>query len=534
MKNIMKKVNYLIYIVLLVLCLSGCACERRTEERWKEQYDVGLQYLLEGDYEEAILAFTTTIEIDPMRPESYLERAAAYLELGDDASVEAALADYQKAVELEPTNGQTYVLLAQTYMRQGNYDQAVNTLHEGQEAAGEHAGIDAELKKLQLYVDFNDPHYAPYFLNKTGAELEAAGFVIEYATDYDFYGNGLPIDWIETYGICLQGLPSMCLNMRGDSSYATAQESWVAYIELVPGEGNEVGILPGISWDLSYEELKAYMGIQLPLYRTEIARYDDSVYTGYYCALQVGDIDENKISVLIFWENIDDKRISEAILFLTENDDGAYLQELLWSEYSALVVTTASYSLTDANEDYKQKVEEYRTALTMPQDEFERMYWDDYDDASINAYEVYEARVGNYPFFYALYDMDGNGVPELLFSRGNGVVDIYTTIEDDIMVKLFPNCSFGYRERLYLLDNGMLLTEGSSSAFSGSYEIMYIDPEDGVVEIWDKCYYATLPEYRQDYDSSYQMLREDSYHYRLNEYLERSVYSSIPWTELTL
>ncbi|MFR5933169.1 MAG: tetratricopeptide repeat protein [Oscillospiraceae bacterium] len=529
----MKRAYFMIYLCLLALCLSGCSCAKRTEERWNEQYDVGMQYLLEGDYQEAILAFTATIEIDPMRPESYLERAAAYLELGDDASIEAAVADYQKAVELEPTNGQTYVLLAQTYLRQGNYEQAVNTLHEGQAAASEHAAIDAELKKLQLYVDFNDPHYAPYFLNKTGAELEAAGFVIGYETDYDFYGNGLPIDWIETYGIFLQGLPSMCLNMRGDSSFATAQESWVAYIELVPGEGDEVGILPGISWDLSYEELKEYMGTQLPLYRTEIARYDDSAYTGYYCALEAGDIAENKIVILIFWENIEDKRISEVILFLTENDDGAGLQERLWTEFSTLVVTTASYSLTDANEDYKQKVEEYRNALTMPQDEFERMYWGDYDDASINSYEVYEARVGNYPFFYALYDVDGNGVPELLFSRGNGVIDIYTTI-GGVMVKLFPNCSFGYRERLHLLDNGLLLTEGSSSAFSGSFEIMHIDSADGTVEMRDKCCYASLPEYGQDFDSSYRTLREDDYYYRLNKYLERSVYSSIPWTELTL
>ena len=93
MRNTIKIICVWICMALLVLCLSGCSCAKRTEERWNEQYDVGLQYLLEGDYEEAILAFTTTIEIDPMRPESYLERAAAYLELGDDASVEAAVAD---------------------------------------------------------------------------------------------------------------------------------------------------------------------------------------------------------------------------------------------------------------------------------------------------------------------------------------------------------------------------------------------------------------------------------------------------------
>ena len=72
----MKRAYFMIYLCLLALCLSGCSCAKRTEERWNEQYDVGMQYLLEGDYQEAILAFTATIEIDPMRPESYLERAA--------------------------------------------------------------------------------------------------------------------------------------------------------------------------------------------------------------------------------------------------------------------------------------------------------------------------------------------------------------------------------------------------------------------------------------------------------------------------
>ena len=41
---------------------------------WQEQYDLGVRYLAEGNYEEAIIAFTAAIEIDPNRVEAYMGR----------------------------------------------------------------------------------------------------------------------------------------------------------------------------------------------------------------------------------------------------------------------------------------------------------------------------------------------------------------------------------------------------------------------------------------------------------------------------
>lgn len=61
------------------------------ETTWQEQYDLGVRYLSEGNYEEAILAFTTAIEIDPRRPEAYLKAAETYEIMGDDAAAAAIL-----------------------------------------------------------------------------------------------------------------------------------------------------------------------------------------------------------------------------------------------------------------------------------------------------------------------------------------------------------------------------------------------------------------------------------------------------------
>jgi len=62
------------------LALSACGQKVST---WQEQYDLGVRYLEEGNYEEAIIAFTTAIEIDPKRVEAYSGLANIYLVMGE-------------------------------------------------------------------------------------------------------------------------------------------------------------------------------------------------------------------------------------------------------------------------------------------------------------------------------------------------------------------------------------------------------------------------------------------------------------------
>ena len=80
----MKRIVSMILTIALVLGL--CACGQSAEAAWQEQYDLGVKYLSEGNYEEAIIAFTAAIEIDPKRPEAYLKAAEAYEAMGDFAS----------------------------------------------------------------------------------------------------------------------------------------------------------------------------------------------------------------------------------------------------------------------------------------------------------------------------------------------------------------------------------------------------------------------------------------------------------------
>ena len=78
-------------LLMIALALGLCACGQNAGASWQEQYDLGVKYLSEGNYEEAIIAFTAAIEIDPKRPEAYLRAAEAYEGMGDSDSARAIL-----------------------------------------------------------------------------------------------------------------------------------------------------------------------------------------------------------------------------------------------------------------------------------------------------------------------------------------------------------------------------------------------------------------------------------------------------------
>ena len=85
----------LVFVCLLTLLLV--ACGKTMEEKWQEKYDLGMRYLTERSYEEAILAFTAAIEIDEMRVDGYFGLSDAYIGAGDFENAKATL---EKGYEL--------------------------------------------------------------------------------------------------------------------------------------------------------------------------------------------------------------------------------------------------------------------------------------------------------------------------------------------------------------------------------------------------------------------------------------------------
>ena len=74
----MKKVKIICLILIAALALTACG-----GPTWQEKYDLGMRYLDEGNYEEAIIAFNAAIKIDPKRADSYISLADTYVAMGD-------------------------------------------------------------------------------------------------------------------------------------------------------------------------------------------------------------------------------------------------------------------------------------------------------------------------------------------------------------------------------------------------------------------------------------------------------------------
>lgn len=144
----MKRVCKIFIISLLVFLMT--ACSKSTAEKWQDQYDLGMRYLAEEDYEAAVAAFTTAIEIDPNQALAYIGRGNAYTGNGDsDGNLEAALTDYQKAYSLDETNAEVYLGIADIYMRQNEYLKAINILYESLHRVGEDDRIEKEISDNQ-------------------------------------------------------------------------------------------------------------------------------------------------------------------------------------------------------------------------------------------------------------------------------------------------------------------------------------------------------------------------------------------------
>jgi len=124
----MKRIISSVFIVLIVVILCSCGAKNLT---WQEQYDLGVRYLSEGNYEEAIIAFTAAIEIDPKQALAYIGRGDAYSAQTDTENLTLALSDYELAINIDTTLVDVYLKAAKICEELGNKNQAIAILEDG-------------------------------------------------------------------------------------------------------------------------------------------------------------------------------------------------------------------------------------------------------------------------------------------------------------------------------------------------------------------------------------------------------------------
>ena len=115
----MKKLCALFLCLLVALSLATACASQDKPLTAGELLSLGEKYLLETDYEQALVHFTKLIEIEPMNPRGYTGAAEAYVALGEDekalevlqqglahtadSAIEEMLAQLTASPEPEPT-----------------------------------------------------------------------------------------------------------------------------------------------------------------------------------------------------------------------------------------------------------------------------------------------------------------------------------------------------------------------------------------------------------------------------------------------
>ena len=144
-----KLIIIIIGAILLLSVILGIGVIRH-KSPYEHQLSLAYKYLEEGNYQEAIIAFTKAIEIDPNKTEAYLGRAESYIKNSDDNdSLTLALKDYEKVIELEETNAEGYLGAADVYIRQGEYDKALEILKLGLEKTNNDKRIAEKISELE-------------------------------------------------------------------------------------------------------------------------------------------------------------------------------------------------------------------------------------------------------------------------------------------------------------------------------------------------------------------------------------------------
>lgn len=104
---------------------------------WQQQFDLGMQYLLEGKYEEAIIEFLAVIEIEPRRVEVYEKLAEAYIVAGD---LDAAIAALQQG--FAATGDDSLQTRANELVSAAPFNALANRIIDTQENRGVAAVVD--------------------------------------------------------------------------------------------------------------------------------------------------------------------------------------------------------------------------------------------------------------------------------------------------------------------------------------------------------------------------------------------------------
>jgi tetratricopeptide (TPR) repeat protein len=118
-KDMKKRMFFLAAIMALFsVCTFG--------QNAKKYYKAGVEFTESMKYDDAIVQFTSAIELEPSNPDYYNVRGKAYEKV---SKYPEAKADYEKAIVFDPKNTEAVISLGAVCNKMGNFDEALVQLN---------------------------------------------------------------------------------------------------------------------------------------------------------------------------------------------------------------------------------------------------------------------------------------------------------------------------------------------------------------------------------------------------------------------
>jgi len=88
-----------------------------------EHFRRSLEYMMIGDYYNAIISCNNVIRLDPNSAVAYAIRARAYFEMND---IDRSLSDCNQAIKIDRNNAAAYNIRGNIYVKKGDYKRAIS------------------------------------------------------------------------------------------------------------------------------------------------------------------------------------------------------------------------------------------------------------------------------------------------------------------------------------------------------------------------------------------------------------------------
>jgi len=118
-----KRAVFIVLLCLFVFVAIPVYSQQDYNPTALENFKRSLQYMMIGDYYNAVLSCNTVIRIDPNSAVAYAIRARAYFELNE---LDKSLADCNQAIKIDRNNAAAYNVRGNIYVKKGDYKRAIS------------------------------------------------------------------------------------------------------------------------------------------------------------------------------------------------------------------------------------------------------------------------------------------------------------------------------------------------------------------------------------------------------------------------